>query len=604
MRRCQQFMFVPGLLLASWLFPLSISAQQTQPPFLNPQIDSNLESDTRLKQQITLDEVGTPLKDVLKKLSKQGLALTCGSSCAEQKVQIRLKKRPLSVLMQSLAELMPGTWLPLPSKSGYSLNMTDTAVRYRANWWELFLSERDRAIAAQRAHVLAKMRENVIYAEAYEEGSKEISPELAQKETHLHSFYRLLPAVLQEQIAAHMLTNIFYSNNGVSRFPRENETVVSLNELPDAVQRIIREYVPSLQPGEDVPVAFCNAAIAIMPRIIQSGKPMLQANVTLTVGMAPDAVVLEADQPGFVEIVRKRGKLAPVEWQRLAAYQQSRVWKNDIATLEEYHRQPFRRAEVLDWLAEKADLEFVADYYSHTARPLSLQQKMRKLSRTLKAELDYHAAEQDMSWKQRTDGICIIRNNRWYRDDNMEVPARLLQQWEATPLPPLKFEAGHLPANEDLLRRITAQLDREIEFMSSLTLWQISNGLEGYVPEKGSRQFDLEHPAYAWRPFSHIAQHTLTDDSFLQFYIRLTPEMRQELLGGHLSFTALDAVQRQCALYLLPELQLLAAQRPEKPILLDMRAEIPIAESTSGYNSNLEPIRLFNFSLTLAMPNH
>ena len=39
------------------------------------------------------------------------------------------------------------------------------------------------------------------------------------------------------------------------------------------------------------------------------------------------------------------------------------------------------------------------------------------------------AAKRDISWKRTADGLVLIRNNRWYRDDDLEVPQPLLRRW-------------------------------------------------------------------------------------------------------------------------------------------------------------------------------
>lgn len=171
------------------------------------------------------------------------------------------------------------------------------------------------------------------------------------------------------------------------------------------------------------------------------------------------------------------------------------------------------------------------------------------------------------------------------------------------PLPPLKSEPGKLPANDVLLRRINAQLDLEVEFVKTLSLWQINNGLSGFVHEQASREFDRIHPAYNWRPFAHISGHTASNYKFVQFYASLSPELRQSLLNGRLAFTDLNANQQQSAFYLLPELKYLLMRPPTQPVLLDIKCEIPKIEGAMGDAPCAEPVRLFEFSLVFALNN-
>ena len=111
----------------------------------------------------------------------------------------------------------------------------------------------------------------------------------------------------------------------------------------------------------------------------------------------------------------------------MAVYQEQHVWLNDPPQSKPDPQQRPRRPEVLNWLADKGGVEFVADYYSVAGQPLSDADKTKNLTRPLKRELDYRAAQEDMSWKQRTDGLYLFRDNRWYRDDRLEVPDKTIK---------------------------------------------------------------------------------------------------------------------------------------------------------------------------------
>ena len=125
-----------------------------------------LAQDTRLDRPVTLDIISVPLEDVLKKESvdkstdkkndADKLVLTASHNCNELKLQIRLNQRPLRVLMQALAEMLPGKWTRTPA--GYELAMTNTAANLRSEWWRLFLGEREKAMALQRQAVLDAMQ--------------------------------------------------------------------------------------------------------------------------------------------------------------------------------------------------------------------------------------------------------------------------------------------------------------------------------------------------------------------------------------------------------------------------------------------------------------
>jgi hypothetical protein len=203
----------------------------------------------------------------------------------------------------------------------------------------------------------------------------------------------------------------------------------------------------------------------------------------------------------------------------------------------------------------------------------------------LKEELDYRALEQDMSWKKRPDSIYLFRNNRWYRDDYLEVPAPLLRRWLARQDPAgsgKKPDTAGTPTAQ--IRRLKEQMDREAEIVRALTPWQIANGLTHYVQEEGSRPFDPSKPAYTWRPFQMVADSILSKYNTILFYASLNSAQRTALFEGRLPFGVLTPAQQQQAMYILPELQAFAGSPTSAPILLGVASEKLQAVLVAGDN--------------------
>ena len=127
------------------------------------------------------------------------------------------------------------------------------------------------------------------------------------------------------------------------------------------------------------------------------------------------------------------GDAAPLAWKQLADYQRGRVWPNTLPKLPPDYGHPFQigisRAAQTDWLGERGGMEYVCDYYSKGGSTMPPEQRKQPLRRPLAAELDELAAKRDISWKRTADGLVLIRNNRWYRDDDLEVPQPLLRRW-------------------------------------------------------------------------------------------------------------------------------------------------------------------------------
>jgi len=135
----------------------SPSLAPASPTFFNkPEMDPRLAADTRPDRKVTLDEIGISLNDLLRKASVPGTPLNCAADCAETKLQVRLKDRPLRSVMAALAQITPGTWKR--EGKGYCLYADPKAIAYEDNWWKLYAQERERALAALRAEILAEMQ--------------------------------------------------------------------------------------------------------------------------------------------------------------------------------------------------------------------------------------------------------------------------------------------------------------------------------------------------------------------------------------------------------------------------------------------------------------
>lgn len=102
-----------------------------------PTSTASFDKDTRLNRLIDIQETAIPFAELLARYNDKELTLKAARDCAQSKLQIRLKQRSLRVLMQSLAELLPGTWTPRPDGSGYYFEMSARATQWREDWWRI-----------------------------------------------------------------------------------------------------------------------------------------------------------------------------------------------------------------------------------------------------------------------------------------------------------------------------------------------------------------------------------------------------------------------------------------------------------------------------------
>ncbi len=197
------------------------------------------------------------------------------------------------------------------------------------------------------------------------------------------------------------------------------------------------------------------------------------------------------------------GQAAPPEWRQLADYQRGRVWPNTLPKLPRDDGRPqpivISRAAQTDWLGEQGHMEYVSDYYcdyhcdslSRSGYEMPPEQRKLPLRRPLATELDEMAAKRDVSWERDADGIVLVRNNRWYRDDSLEVPQPLLRRWFARLLQARRQEAAAQAAvpvvpqtPEERMAAMKQDCDWAAEVSGALTPWQIRNGLALFQPEE------------------------------------------------------------------------------------------------------------------------
>ena len=548
----------------------SVSKSQAQPVQSSYLID-----DARLSAPSSVEAVGVPLQELLKQVSHAHLTLKTDRFCAEQKIQLRLQKRPTRVLMQAIAELLPGTWEPLADKSGYILYMSPAAAHKRDKWWALFLQERAQELAALRAAALGAMRVAPYHRKSDdpnpEHSNLEVEAEIA---TH-QGFFNALSPELQERIANNLNELQMNSRSNDLGFCEEEAVQVAFGDLPPAAQEMLQRD-PSTRlfaskrevDWNNIMVRFNNTGYGIMSSI---ALPNGDATSTPLLHVPSEkSLALQLDHRGLADMVRRMGRAAPDVWKQLAAYQNSRVWPN--ASPKHLLRQGSpHRSDLLRRLSAQNDMEFVADYYSVPGLPLrpelasSQAATKQPLSpQALQETLDDAAALCDISWKQGKGGIYLFRNNRWYRDDLLEVSEALTRRWMtelAKPETQRNWRVVWTPKD------IRAHMDWAADVVSNLTLWQIGSGMawaadEDYLAAaEKSVSVSGSSPSLT-RPFPFIMETVRLMGEYYtaSFYAGLGKEQRDALNANHLSLAALTSAQQHQASKLVPRLRTLPAE--------------------------------------------
>ncbi len=517
----------------------------------NAQRQLSLSGDVRLNKLVTIEKIGIELGDFLASVGNTSLSLSSESNCTHLKLQLRLRYRPLHRVMEALAELVPGKWIAQPNGTGYILAMDADAVSYRKKWWELLSRDRERALEAQEAHILASMRKDE--PQVSETNRTEPSDRGSEAAVRItRNWYRSLPKRLQEAIASRTPEIAFDRSEGpffANPYPREGAVAVSMRELPSESQSMVLAHVPKA--NQNSQVFFSNTGFSVKPMIQFDDGSRTGLDMGLDVGPAPGIEALGLDHRALPKLLMRYGKSAPPIWKELVEFQNHTVWKNDPPETQPRRYPPPRRSEILSWICARADIDVISDYYSRLGVSLKPEEWNRKTIVSLSKELDLRAAEQDQSWKKRTDGILIVRNNRWYRDDLLEVDNRTLERLRsASPISlEVKSEQNQLEtkSKSDLIRPF---LDWKAKIARSMTPVQLANGLMHFHSEIVPPNPQTLPQA----PFRLIAEQMLSEYRSLLFFGNLNEIQKSRALRGQLPFLALTSAQQREALWICPEL--------------------------------------------------
>lgn len=585
---CMLLLASVGAVNAAPVVP-SPSVEDVKSPIPAMTVDE-IKNDPRLQPRRTITAIGVPMGELLKRLEGEGIALTCSVTCRDQKIQLRFKDRPVHEIMTALAEMLPGAWQKRGEKQ-YELVMDSDALDKRRRWWLLFERARSAGLQAYRDQALKAMRGGSLPSLG-SEGGEPVDLEAYEEVKQRSEFFGALPPDLQERIADNLNDKILFMPQRDGAVGSQDDEVgvdVRLSELPTRLQETIRNKASGMAQRPvnigDPTIRFSNNGIALYANITGGDRGVPRGMISSLTVMAPPSaddmsVLAELDQRELPAKVAKLGDKAPLLWKQLAKYQEGRVWENEKPTGSAPRRGDGRRRlrpQELAIIAEIFDSEFVSDYYSQIGAmmPPDEEKKFREHLTTLRSRmtapkgsdevLNSHVAEFDLSWKRVPTGIVLVRNNRWYRDDRLEVPAPYLRrvlpamhsammtwskgmkEWGKQKLP---GNGGYAPATY-----YRERLDIEADIHANLTPWQIANGLQWAVPEEEwvEPTSKTENGVMVRRggaPFGYLSKTIQDRRIFLPFYRRLDSQARDLLLRRQLPFAGLSLAVQQDVLRL------------------------------------------------------
>ena len=624
-----------GLLLTALsLFPSMPSLlAQTRP--VNEVLPPLFFSDPRLKALVTLQATGVPLKEFFTNCSSKEVKLDASANCAELKIQTNLKSRPLKEIMAAVSELFQGEWIELTDKKGWYFTQSSRTVQKREKWWRLYEAERENAILKSKNFLLEEYHKPFAGSPANEEQS---SYDAVAQGKEQHELFSRLPLPLVEKMAERINLDHYLNSNSYNNFDDEGALPLLLGDLPPFFTKYVKQKLtPNVaisdqlnrigfdKLGIELQFRGSTLELSVLPPGISSPYPIANS---VYISNDPFNVLIAPYHEGLPQTFKSFPQFLTPSIQLLMKYENERIWKNTLPKIYRLYINFGRvrpvRWQKLRWLSEKGNIEFLSDYHSTSGFPLKDNEMKLGLKRTVDAELNDIAELHDVSWKKRTDNLYLVKNNRWYRDDYIEIPDSFLRKLMAMELPDLEpayaikaakkgdpqkpeakteFKTDPKPLSE--ADRMRLSMDRAAEIASSLKPWQIATCLKFYFPDEKAilsetvRKAAKEKIEYQERidiarqsqreefaaqnsrqlPASYDMEGLFTKDVVfimsryrtILFYASLSKELRKKLFERGLPFEELNANQRDQAIWILPQIEIMQRQGDESPKILCLK---------------------------------
>ena len=288
-----------------------------------------LDADPLLARKISLTETYIPLRQLLTKASDKAAVLRVNGELAELRMQVSLKNRPLSVLMRSLARMLPGTWKKEEDGKTYTLTQTATAQKYQREWWGLWEAENLRVRKALQAYAVNFLKADPNKVSEYNR------PVITNDASHIlegrvgRKVLQTLPESVQQRIA-----NQFLDTNGYGIYSSSDEVEGAItlpykdlpNECKDAVDKKFGQWLGDnkIDPSQTV-LRLQISGDTIDGRLIAGNTGPTNFLVSVT---RPDLVfTLRPQHFRLKPLFSAFGKKTPPLWYDLDKFAAAKIWK-------------------------------------------------------------------------------------------------------------------------------------------------------------------------------------------------------------------------------------------------------------------------------------
>lgn len=552
-----------------------------------PELKTLLSADPLLARPITIKQTYISIRRVLELASDSQTTLRVTGDAADLRLQLALKNRPISALMRSLAQMLPGTWTREPDGKTYTLHQTAAAEKYQRDWWSVWQQEYDRVHKAEKQQILNFLRADPSKVNDY--NTPQIAPAALFMEGYtLRRFLHGLPADIQERLAGQNTDFYFYSGYGGEKV--EGAITLPWKNLSADSRELLKKRFAQwrLQRTLDAPDKAAEDDLFVV-RLQNLGRFI---NVQLISPNSDDAAGGSVDVQTYLNIPNlplTHGRLhyffpslknlTPPTWRTLDQFAAATVWETPEVKkpyplwYQQYRRQILFREpipDILNRLHESQGVEFIVEcssvpYERKIKKGIKIQTNVPPMTEKIPTDiaqiLPIFAEEHDESWRKSDEGIYLVRGNRWYRQDAAIVPEAQLLEWQkAFAVQNIKLGAVIAPESAEEIRRM---LDLDAEVVQTLSVWQIAAGLRWVSVPAPPDASDPDAPPCWLHPLSMYYARLLRTRYTLKWYAGLTAEQREWLVQGRLPVSTMTPAQKSQLEFVLPDVALADPNRPQ-----------------------------------------
>ena len=541
--------------------------------------------------RVTVHRAGIPLPELLKQWSKPELVLLASAVFRDQRVTLHTKNRSLRSVLESLAELLGGSWRIQDAGKTLFLDTGIERKSYAQGWWGYYLAERKQAQQTKFEALKAMLnRPPTVYKPGVNFRGEQ---RFADERTRNSRFFSLLSPEIKQQIATLALTEDYSDILGSLG---EGETVLVPEEsLSKEARALLMEAEPGLRHAKEPSMfGFYLSGDTVNVKQIVPGQISQVLDVSSDYAMTMESFTTDFDQRMVAKVSTQMTHGIPKNWQRLLRYQNKTIWKNEPPKKYDiYILMNSPTSELLKSLTEQKQEDVLADSYAERNRsPTSEETRLSWKSIPTEALLNQLAAESDYSWMRRPDKLYLVRNNRWYRDDMTQVPVALMTEWrKRLEQETIERKGKKKETEEEKAARI---LDWGTRFLADLSVFQIAYGLRCSLDERqGGGGYDYRSADYEMTPFSEYAEATLRNYRLLRFYSLLNENQKVAFRRGNLPLAQLSPAQ-----WVKAESLLLTTSANKEELAQSVLSLVPVQEIISSFYGYVKyPMMLPQLSL-------